>query len=75
MRFFEYYDDPSRAVTKRNLSTLHCRGADGPVVELDLACGLFDLNNQAAEQAAERSLTHGQVRTAEIRHFFWSSLR
>ncbi|KAL6785385.1 hypothetical protein ACKKBG_A00050 [Auxenochlorella protothecoides x Auxenochlorella symbiontica] len=36
-------------------------GADGPVVELDLACGLFDLNNQAAEQAAERSLTHGQA--------------
>lgn len=27
-------------------------------MELDLACGIFDLKNEASEQAAERSLVH-----------------
>lgn len=36
-------------------------GTEGPVVELDLACGIFDLKDDVAVRAAERSLTMPEV--------------
>ena len=46
------YDDGLRRFRR----ALPCREAKGPAVELDLACGIFDLKNEASERAAERSL-------------------
>jgi hypothetical protein len=38
-----------------------CREDEGPVVELDLACGVFDLKDETAIAAAERSLINQGV--------------
>lgn len=40
---------------------LMCREDEGPVVELDLACGVFDLKDETALAAAERSLINQGV--------------
>lgn len=38
-----------------------CREDEGPVVELDLACGVFDLKGETAIAAAERALINQGV--------------
>ena len=38
------------------ISPLFREGREGPVIELDLACGLFDLKNEGAVFAAQRAI-------------------
>jgi len=39
-----------------NVASLLCRRHDGECIELDLSCGVFDLKNDTAIEAAEKSV-------------------